>query len=99
MEESIPGPVSTSPVGNAREEPGPKSMPATTTKAALEESSSQPAARKLYENAVDDAQYLMAYASSKCPEDIDEGTLRKLIQARHRVEKNETISPKEEAEF
>lgn len=52
-----------------------------------------------FEDAVMDAQYMMIYASTNCPNDIDQDTIKKLINARQRVEKGEKLEVKEEADF
>jgi len=55
--------------------------------------------KKRFEDAVADAQYLLIYASSKCPKDINRDTIEKIINARRRVENKQETSPKEEADF
>lgn len=55
--------------------------------------------KKRFEKAVDDAQYMMVYASTNCPNEIKGDTLERLITARLRVEKQEELSAKEEADF
>ncbi len=55
--------------------------------------------KKRFEEAVADAQYLMMYASSNCPNDIKRNTIEKLVDARLRVERHEEITPKVEADF
>lgn len=58
-----------------------------------------PEYQKRFEEAVIDAQHLLMYASSNCPNDIKRDTLEKLIAARRRMEKNEPLTSKEEVEF
>jgi len=48
---------------------------------------------------VDKAQYLLMYASSKCPKDIKPKTIEAIITARRRVENEGELDPKEEANF
>jgi hypothetical protein len=55
--------------------------------------------KRLYEQAVEDAQYLMAYASGKCPKDIKRETIEKLIKARQLLENKQDVDPKVEADF
>jgi len=55
--------------------------------------------QKRFEDAVADAQYLLIYAASKCPKDINRDTIDKLINARRRVENKQETGPKEEADF
>jgi predicted nucleic acid-binding Zn-ribbon protein len=56
--------------------------------------------KKLFEDAVDDAQYLVAYAASKCRGKIDEHTLKTLVNAKRLVEdKQHVVSADFEAEF
>ena len=58
------------------------------------------APKKLFEDAVDDAQYLVAYAASKCKKKIDEKTVRTLVNAKRLVEdKQQPVSPEFEADF
>ena len=55
--------------------------------------------KKRFEEAVSDAQYLLIYASSNCPNDINASTVEKLISIRRRVENDEEVSAREEASF
>jgi hypothetical protein len=55
--------------------------------------------RKLFSNAVDDAQFLVAYAAGKCKNDIDETTLTTLINAKRSIDEKQPIDAKTEAEF
>jgi len=55
--------------------------------------------KKRFEDAVANAQYLMSYASSKCPKDINRATIEKLINARHHVETKQELSAEEETDF
>ena len=55
--------------------------------------------RQLFENAVDDAQFLVAYAAGKCKNDIDQETLTTLIDAKRYVDENESVDPNYEAKF
>jgi hypothetical protein len=55
--------------------------------------------RKLFEDAVEDAQFLVAHAASKCKKSIDGKTIRTLINARQFVEQQQAPDPKAEAEF
>ena len=55
--------------------------------------------RNLYENAVDDAQFLIAYAAGKCKNDIKEPTLRTLIQAKRYVDDKQAVDAEFEARF
>jgi len=55
--------------------------------------------RKLFANAVDDAQFLVAYAAGKCKNDIDETTLTTLINAKRSIDEKQPIDAKTEAEF
>lgn len=55
--------------------------------------------KKRFEEAVSDAQYLIIYASSNCPNDIKPTTVERLVSIRRKVENNEEISAKEEAAF
>ncbi len=55
--------------------------------------------KKRFEDAVANAQYLMSYASSKCPKDINRDTIEKLINARYHVENKQELSAKEETDF
>jgi len=55
--------------------------------------------RKLFENAVDDAQFLVAYAAGKCKQDIEEPTLTTLINAKQYVDEKKVVDAKFEAEF
>jgi len=55
--------------------------------------------RRHFERAVEDAQYLLMYASSNCPNDIKRSTLERLIIARLRLEKGEKLNAMEEAGF
>jgi hypothetical protein len=55
--------------------------------------------KKRFEDAVVNAQYLMSYASSKCPQDINRDMIEKLINARHHVENKQELSTKEETDF
>ena len=56
-------------------------------------------ARKLFENAVDDAQFLVAYAAGKCKKDIDESTLTTLIQAKRYVDDKQAVNAEFESKF
>lgn len=56
-------------------------------------------ARKLFENAVDDAQFLIAYAAGKCKKHIDEATLTTLINAKQSIDEQQPIDAKSQAEF
>lgn len=55
--------------------------------------------KKRFEEAVSDVQYLIIYASSNCPNDIDAQIVERLVYIRRKVENNEEISAAEEAEF
>ncbi len=55
--------------------------------------------KKRFEEAVADAQHMMMYASSNCPQDIEPQILEKLINARRRVENKQELSAEEETEF
>ena len=50
-------------------------------------------------DAVIDAQYLLMYAASKCPNEIKRETVETLIEARHRFDKNREMKTEEEADF
>jgi hypothetical protein len=56
-------------------------------------------ARKLFENAVDDAQFLVAYAAGKCKKDIDESTLTTLIQAKRYLDEKQAVNAEFESKF
>ena len=55
--------------------------------------------RKLFENAVDDAQFLVAYAAGKCRKDIEEPMLNTLIQAKRYVDQQKEVNAAFEADF
>jgi hypothetical protein len=55
--------------------------------------------KKHFEGAVEDAQYLLMYASTQSLKDIDQLVLERLISARRRAEKWEELSAEEEADF
>jgi len=55
--------------------------------------------RKLFANAVDDAQFLVAYAAGKCKNDIEEATLTTLINAKRSIDETQPIDAKSETEF
>lgn len=55
--------------------------------------------KKRLEEAVSDAQYLIIYASSNCPNDIDTQIVEKIVSIRRKVENGEEITAKEEATF
>ena len=55
--------------------------------------------RKLFENAVDDAQFLVAYAAGKCGKDIQEPTLTTLIQAKRYIDQQKEVNAAFEADF
>ncbi|NJN79024.1 MAG: hypothetical protein HC797_00290 [Anaerolineales bacterium] len=50
-------------------------------------------------DAITDAQYLLMYASTTCPSDINRGTLETLIDARRRIESSQTFTARQEADF
>jgi len=58
-----------------------------------------PKSRMLFEEAVDDAQYLVAHAASKCERRIDEETIQTLINAKRLVDDKQEVDAKTEAEF
>ena len=55
--------------------------------------------KKRLEEAVSNAQYMMIYASTHCKKDIDQETMKKLINARHHVEQGLKLSATAEADF
>ena len=59
----------------------------------------KPTARQPFEDAVADAQLLVAYAAGKCKNDIDEETLTTLIAAKRYMGGNQSVDAKSEAEF
>lgn len=97
MAESISNPIGDNPAKGAAEEPNLKPKSRQLFRFARRSSKSE--SRKLYEEAVENAQYVMAYASSKCKKEIDKQTVEKLILAKRRFENNEVVDPEEEAEF
>jgi hypothetical protein len=73
--------------------------PEHETREKSEETIPQARYKKRFEDAVEDAQYLLIYASSNCPNDIKRSTLEKLITVRRRIENNQDVNAKEEADF
>ncbi len=55
--------------------------------------------RQLVEDAVDDAQFLVAHAASKCERYIDAETIRTLVNAKHIIDDKQKWTAKMEAEF
>lgn len=97
MAESISTPIADNPAKVAAAESSTKPKSRRLFRFARRSSKSE--SRKLYEEAVENAQYVMAYASSKCKKEIDKDTVEKLIVAKRRIENNEAVDPQEEAEF
>jgi len=64
-----------------------------------ENSKPKPMSRKLFEEAVDNAQYLVAYAASKCETSIDGNTIKTLITAKHLIDDNQEEDAEFEAKF
>jgi hypothetical protein len=60
---------------------------------------SKPRSRKLFEEAVDDAQYLVAYAASKCDKRIKPETITPLITAKRLIDENQEVDAEFEAKF
>lgn len=81
------------------EMPGSETQSAKSGERLMDDASSWAVSRKLYEQAVEDAQYLMAYASSKCPKDIRRETIERLIKARQLLENKQEVDPEVEADF
>jgi len=59
----------------------------------------KPTARQPFEDAVTDAQLLVAYAAGKCKNNIDEETLTTLIAAKRYLGGNPSVDAKSEADF
>jgi chemotaxis protein histidine kinase CheA len=55
--------------------------------------------RKLFEKAVEDAQFLVAYAAGKCENDIKKPALTTLIEAKWYVDQQKEVNAEFEAEF
>jgi hypothetical protein len=99
MGNSISSSVPRNPAGHGSKESGSEPQSRLLYQDARETSSLSSESRKLYEEAVDNAQYVMAYASSKCMKDVDQVTIEKLIRARNHLERNEEVRPDQESEF
>jgi hypothetical protein len=59
----------------------------------------QTVSRKLFEDAVDDAQYLVAYAASKCRKKIEAEKIETLLTANRLLDDDQQIDAKFEVEF
>lgn len=81
----------TTPTENKKTEPNPGENP--------EDAFDTSQYKKRFEEAVANAQHMMMYASSNCPQDIEPQILEKLINARRRVENKQELSAEEETEF
>lgn len=55
--------------------------------------------RQLFEDAVVDAQFMVAYAAGKCKRDIDKKTLTTLVTAKRLVDEKKAVEAEFEAEF
>ena len=65
----------------------------------MEEPERKPTSKQLFEDAVADAQLLVAYAAGKCQNDIDKETLTPLINAKKYVNGTGPIDERIESEF
>jgi hypothetical protein len=59
----------------------------------------KPRSRRLFEEAIDDAQYLVAYAASKCDKPIKPETITPLITAKRIIDEHQEVDAEFEAKF